>query len=473
MRVISLLSSAAAIKVITDGKGECSAANGHPENGGYYVTGFGSKRDAEGNRVMAHDDPDDPSTYGENWGLTADDYTWSTGYSYANAMPVSCTVMPAYDMYCVDITELYNFATKSTCAIMRFSFDDDSSVWVMTGNESFQACDFTGAEEIPLTGTLASGSKYVDFPLEQDMIDNQYYIASKSGCAEGQKVAIAVGHEYAETYNTCYNMGEEANRVQHCDCDHKVKTGTLNDVCGAGYFDGCMSEMPEELDCCPGNDLEFVRVGWGGNYVKGGACIPKSKMRQKMQNAKEVYEKCTDAANKAECDGYLEGSTCPWWRIYDMGGWVYNTAEDGTAACDCEDPGQCTIAEEDCTGCQEQQYPQVAYGGDGKKMPDLPEYTGCDGATTSYNPHCLTWFYIAHCKAIEEGKDPTEGYSGAALEKIQTLNKDECDGSQDVYAYKKYSEDPTYWSDWLTGVMDQDDSFSALPAMGLLLALRA
>jgi len=120
---------------------------------------------------------------------------------------------------------------------------------------------------------------------------------------------------------------------------------------------------------------------------------------------------------------------------------------------------------------QEQSYPQVPYGGDGKKM--ASDRTGCDGADSSYNPHCITWFYIKHCQDIADGKTLGEGYEGAALEKINTLSADECDANQDVYAYKKYSADPKKWDDWLAGVVPSPDSFSALPALGLLLALRA
>jgi hypothetical protein len=59
--VCSLFSSAFASDgvVLTDSEA-CTEANGHPETGGFYIVGFGYKD------IMAHEDPDDPSTYGES-----------------------------------------------------------------------------------------------------------------------------------------------------------------------------------------------------------------------------------------------------------------------------------------------------------------------------------------------------------------------------------------------------------------------
>jgi hypothetical protein len=445
-------------QVVTDRV--CSESNGHPENGGYYVTGFGFKD------VMAHEDPNDDSTYGE-WGMRADDTEWTTGKDYAAALPQGCTPYPRYGMYCEALTDNYEFLMKSTCAIMRFTFTDDSTVYLMTGNATFQSCDFTGAEEIKQAGTYSDGTKYVDFVLEQDMLDNQYYIASKNGCDSGQKVALAVINEYGPTYESCYDMGSETNRIQHCDCDHSVRTGTLNEVCGTGFMDGCREQMPDDLSCCPGDDVSYERVGMGGNYVKGGSCIPKNKETQKMTLAKKVYELCTDEANTETCNGYRTGE-CAWWRIYNGGNWVYNTDKDGTAACDCTEEGQCTDKEGTCDTCME----MLAYGGDGKKMPEDPKYMNCDGDASVYDEHCIPWYMISHCQDIADGKELGAGFTGDALAKIKAdINADECDASQDVYAYKMYSTEQEKLNKKLAGVLDE--SFAALSAMGLMFAFHA
>merc|ERR1719161_1686440 len=208
-------------------------------------------------------------------------------------------------MLCDDITDNHASLIKHTCGIMRFSFaaDSGSTVWMMKGNESFQKCDFTDAVEQTDGGTFEDGTKYIDFIMEQDTIDKQFYFASKDGCEEGQKVALAVTGPYSGTYKQCYDMGTETKRIQHCDCDHSISKSTLNDVCGAGFIDGCRAQMPEEGEqpgCCPGDDATYVRVGMGGNYMKGGSCIPKNKLNAKITSAKEVYKKCSDAANKEE-----------------------------------------------------------------------------------------------------------------------------------------------------------------------------
>jgi hypothetical protein len=479
--VYSLLASAAGTQVVTDAV--CSTKNGHPENGGYYVTGFGFKDE------FAHEDPDDDSTYGE-WGVMADDTEWTTGKGYPAAFPVTrpCTPYPDYGMFCDAITDHYVFLMKSTCAIMRFSFSDSSTVYLMSGNASFQKCDFEGAEELTDGGSFSDGTKYIDFPLEQDMIDNQYYIASKIGCEDGQKVAIAVINEYGATYQDCYDMGAETNRIQHCDCDHSIKKGTLNEVCGTGFIDGCRDQYPDDMGCCPGDDVEYVKVGRGGNYVKGGSCIPKNKQNAKMQLAKDVFELCTDSSNKERCDGYRTGA-CPWYRVYNAGNWVYNTKDDGTEGCDCtadskgmvgmETHAQCTDKEGGCETCMD----MLAYGGDGKKMPQDDKYMGCDGDTSTYDAFCNPWYMISHCLDIADGKELGAGFTGDALAKIKAeINADECDASQDVAAYKMYANDPQKWKDWLDGVVPltavsgttvSGESFAVLSAMGLMFALQA
>jgi hypothetical protein len=462
MLVVYYLLSAMAEDVVVVTDKVCSTENGHPENGGYYVTGFGYKE------ILAHDDPNDESTYGD-WGMQADDTDWNIGKEYPTALPQDCTPYPDYgpQYMCQAITDNFKFLTRSTCAIMRFSFTYDSTVYIMTGNDTFHACDFTGAEEIKQAGTFSDGKKYVDFVLEQDMLDNQYYIASKSGCASGQKVAIGVINEYGPTYEACKGMGAETNRIQHCDCDHSVRMNTMTENCATGFMDGCRSQLPDDLSCCPGDDVSYERVGMGGNYVKGGSCIPKSKMDAKMKLAREVYEKCNVEANKETCDGFRTGA-CAWERVYNAGNWVYNTDKDGTAACDCTEAGQCTDKEGTCDSCMD----MLAYGGDGKKMPEVDKYMGCDGDASAYNTHCIPWYWISHCQDLADGKELGAGFSGDELDKIKKdINEDECDASQDVFAYRLYYKDPEAWGGKV--LVGLQESFAALSAMGVMFLFQA
>jgi hypothetical protein len=482
MLVFSLLLSATGQKVATDGK--CSTKNGHPENGGYYVTGFGWKKDDAGANVMANEDPNDKSTYGK-WGVPSDDTLWTKNpaKAYPAGEALDCTPNARYGTTCTDITENFKFLTKSTCAIMRFSFADESTVHVMKDKAAFEACDFSSATKLTDGGEFTDGTNYIDFPLEQDMIDQQFYIASETGCAEGQKVALAVINEYADTYEACFDMGTETNKIQHCDCDHSIRGIGSNEVCGTGFIDGCKDQLPDDLSCCPGDDAHYVKVGMGGNYMKGGSCIPKNKQVEKMQTAQSVYDFCQDAANKETCDGYRTGD-CAWYRIYNGGNWVYNTDVEGTADCDCSVEGQCTQEDGDCADCMVMN----PYGGDGKKMPDGPAdpegkptiIYGCDGDKTVYDRKCVPWYMISHCMDVDEGKEVGAGFSGDVLEKIKKdINKDECDASQDVSAYKMYSNDPDKWGKFISDALNPNPdggdgtSSAAFAAIGMMLALRA
>ena len=66
----SLFSSAfASDGTVSTGEDQCTIANAHPLNGGFYVTGFDFKLNAAttddpDDHLKAHEDPDDPSSYG-------------------------------------------------------------------------------------------------------------------------------------------------------------------------------------------------------------------------------------------------------------------------------------------------------------------------------------------------------------------------------------------------------------------------
>jgi hypothetical protein len=428
----------------------CSTKNSHPETGGYYIVGFGYKD------IMADEDPNDPSTYGDK-GQKADDYTWkipgADDAPYPDAQPKLCT--SAYGC-----SSDYSVMIHHTCSILRFAWaaDTDSTVYQMTSNETFQACDFTGATKIDeLDDTLPGGEKYAEYPFEQDAIDKIHYFASQVGCDQGQKVAVLISADYSDTYDSCYGMGTETARIQHCDCDHSINTYTMAEVCATGFVDGCYSEMPDDLSCCP--DPTEVTYAMR-TYTDGGNCIPKSQEKDLMEHAKATRVHCNNAENQDECDAYLTGD-CPWWRVYSHGGWTYNTLVDGVE-------GHCPST-------------QLRYGGRGSKVQDLPTNYGCDGPNSTYTPTCDMWFMTTHCEALAAGE--TDGLPAE-------ITESNCGMSQQYAAYKKYDAEPDKWDLWLeTGCFVDpcpttvapttattpkpkvDTDFATLAGIGLILAV--
>jgi len=421
----------------------CSIANGHPENDGYYVMGFSYKD------VMADEDPNDKSTYGDH-SQKADDYRWETGIDYPDAMPKSCT--PSRYSSCTALSDTTSVLLAHTCAILRFMFTEasGSDVYKMTNNDTFQACDFTGAEKVDVVSgmTGSAGEKIADYPFEQDSIDQIHYFASQNNCAQGQKVAVLIIEEYSVTYDSCYSMGTETSRIQHCDCDFSLNEGGMAEVCHTGFVDGCRKELPDDTSCCNSDTAEFEGAGYSGKYVNAGNCIPKSRAAAFEKDAKDTYEYCTDKANKATCDGYLDGD-CPWWRVYSYGSWTYNTLTDG-----CETP---------CPN-------MLRYGGRGSKVEDKPVNYACDCDNSTYTATCDIWYMVTHCKKLENGDT-------AGLPEEITASK--CKMSQQYAAFRMHFEsvEPDMWDNWLVPVDDDDDvaddSFTAVAAFGLMLAVFA
>lgn len=440
---------------VTDGATACSTKNAHPETGGYYIVGFGYKD------IDASEDPNDPSTYPMQ---KADDYEWKIPGEgedgYPDALPKACSPYPAYGITCEGVSsDTHKLMYLATCSILRFAWEPDSgsTVYKMTNNDTFQACDFTGAEKIDeLDDLLSSGHKYAEYPFEQEAIDQVHYFASQNGCEQGQKVAVLIGYEYADSYDACYGMGQETTRIQHCDCAHDYNTYTMNEVCGSGLHDGCMSEMPDDLSCCPGSDVTYANR----LYTNGGNCIAKSQMQEMMESAKATHVLCNDEANKATCDEYLTGD-CPWWRVYSHGGWTYNTLVDGVE-------GHCPDT-------------QLRYGGRGHKVEDIPENYGCDGDASEYTPTCDMWFMKSHCEKLEAAN-----WDVSAVDVAEEITESNCGMSKQWAAYKKYDSEPDKWDLWLeTGSfttaapttateapkVDDDGSFATYAAIGLIFAV--
>jgi hypothetical protein len=420
----------------------CSLANGHPETGGYYIVGVSGYKsesgsanqksaEAAGDPVYAHEDPDDPSTYGE-WGQIADDTTWTKNpdKAYPDGMPKEC-IPWVTSMFsdCSSYGDTTSVLSVHVCSMMRFSFTADSSstVWKMKDNETFQACDFTDAVQITAGGTLPSGRKYVEHAFDVDAMDTNYFFASQDGCTEGQKVVIRPFAEYTGIYDQCSSMGAGSSRIQHCDCNFAIRPHTNNEICLTGFIDGCRAQEPDDRSCCA--DPEKATSPRMGTYTNGGNCIPKNKKDDFMKMAKELYDKCTNAGEPSTaCDDYKTGD-CPWetqGSAY-MGTLVHNTIDD-------------TV----------------------------------DGAETVFDPHCNPWYMIHHCTDLEDGKEVGAGLHQNVTTKVkEDVTADSCGQSQILAAYKMYVADQKKAEEAGTTAPNDAASFTAVAALGLTLAALA
>jgi hypothetical protein len=506
--VYYLLPSARGQTVVLTG-GECTE---------YHIMGPSGYKD-----IMAHNDPNDPSMLGKS-GQPADDTTWIANKAtpYPDARMKQCTPSSTSGITCDSVMETNTFMAIETCSTMRFSFDasTQSTVWQMTNNDTFQACDFTGATQITAGGNLINGNPYIDFPVDEDKLDTELYFASQIGCTEGQKIAIFVVAHGGNSYEEGFNDGKQTIRIQHCDCDHKLNPEIGTEAYHAGFVAGCKSEMPDDLSCC-NDDTECVsgsssyygpsgckKTHLSKPYENGGSCTRKSDQKYMIEVAKEVHTKCA-GGNDAECDSWLLGYTCPWYRTYNGGAWVFNTDLDGTDQC--HGPGECTGDKDPkypavpnvCTaaaGCQEcYQIDSVYHGrcsGFCSKMlqsdekyekvectSSYPKYyckdktTGdrcasdnpledcdefkwigetCDGSDSIYTPNCDMWFMVNHCKDFAAEGNFTETimttYASDADAQFmirRDVTTETCRASRYVNAYTQYSSDTKKWDEWL------------------------
>lgn len=205
-----------------------------------------------------------------------------------------------------------------------------------------------------------------------------------------------------------------------------------------------------------------------------------------MELSRDMHMKCTDEANKEECDRYKSGE-CPYWRVYNYGGYVYNSMQDGLEGCECTEDStepHCTgyLPQSNCATCAN----FLAYNGRGNRMPDIPANYGCDGANSTYDELCDMWYLISHCTDLRAGNDLGAGHTGATLEMIQDeIDEETCDSSLHVAAYEKYLAYPPeqYEIDRVattkapvtaaTEAPAADGSHAAVAAIGLMLSMMA
>jgi hypothetical protein len=489
--VYSLFLSALAIPTTIVTGGSCTITDHHPDNDGYHIIGVNGYKS-----IHAKEDPDDITKYGD-WGQKADDYLWTSNQSLATYpkaeqtacakglsescsypnYPVSyeyvCVQTRASESVCRSETDEHEWRKIQTCSIMRFAFAEDSgsTVFRMTNNATFQACDFTDAEEITDGGQLPSGASFRDYVFEDSSLDGTFYFASQSGCEEGQKIAVKV----LDLYDTKHDPAKTAGalgvhgRIQHCDCDHAINpSSSMTEAAHAGFIEGCKTEMPLDLSCCPGPDVEHARTSFDVNfYDNGGNCMRRSDEPGMIAIARELYKFCSIAENEATCDKYKTGD-CPYWRVYLGSGYAYNSMVDGLEGCTCTPdsdgnlPPHCRKSLEygprsgylhrrDCASCYEMYGGKgtLAYNGRTNRMPDIPENYGCDGANSTYNVKCDMWYVYTNCKDLyEDGKNLTVPDEAINPHFANEITKEICDSSQWFAAMEKYLASPEYLVDF-------------------------
>jgi len=76
---------------------------------------------------------------------------------------------------------------------------------------------------------------------------------------------------------------------------------------------------------------------------------------------------------------------------------------------------------------------------------DIPSNYGCDGANSTYTPHCDQWYFISHCLALESGTLDLSAYDNATKDMINAeISAASCSGHLGLAAYKAYAADPTW-----------------------------
>jgi len=266
---------------------------------------------------------------------------------------------------------------------------------------------------------------------------------------------------YETEYTSAFKAGQETNRIQHCDCDHAVNTvGMSTEAAHTGFVDGCKSEMPDDLSCCPADDVEGACTRYSCDYKNGGNCMRKSDQAGMIAKAREVYLMCNNADNQAKCNKFKTGE-CPFWRVYIHGGYAYNSEKDGLEGCKCtgEDaekahckksieygPNSGYLHKATCSDCHTPGYLQ--YNGRGNRMPDVPANLGCDGANSTYDVMCDMWYMYTNCKDLEDGKDLTVPDEKINPHFALEVTQEKCDASTWVAAIKMYLKSSDYEADF-------------------------
>jgi len=277
----------------------CNLDEHHDKNGGFYVEGIAgsinSQRDLE-------------------TGKRADNGTWAANTYYPHGEMKLCT-----GMFCSEESRTKGspqYVVAHTCARLRFTYKSDSgsTVYELPSQAALDACDFS---EGVLRGAANAGDPEFDVLIDVTHDKKIYYYASLIGCQSGQKVAVQVVDDYDNNFAVCKGMGVGSSRIKHCDCNHQLKQSTLVDPCHTAFVYGCLSDMPNDLSCCP--DPEKVTYDSASRkYVHSeggstGSCISKSKLAEAMSLVPVLKDLM--ANNPTALVPYDHSDSCP--SIYD------------------------------------------------------------------------------------------------------------------------------------------------------------
>jgi len=163
-----------------------------------------------------------------------------------------------------------NYYTQFTCSKLTFCNPEDipddgaeeaggrklidafsqQDIWKMTSKETFDNCDFTGAE---LIGTT-SATTCVEVEKDDLVMEGEKsYYASKENCAAGQKLAVMIS-DYESFASQCAAIAGHtpaSARLRGCDCDYNKKPFAVRypTLCATAFQEKCMDlMMPGE--CC-------------------------------------------------------------------------------------------------------------------------------------------------------------------------------------------------------------------------------
>ena len=123
---------------------------------------------------------------------------------------------------------------------------------------------------------------------------------------------------------------------------------------------------------------------------------------------------------------------------------------DGVEGCECHSTYSETLGAPMCTamgGCETCNVVTPRYNGRKNRLniPDIPSNYGCDGANSTYTPHCDQWYFISHCLDLENGALDLSAYDNATKDMINAeISAGTCSGHLGLAAYKAYAADTTW-----------------------------
>merc|ERR1711935_98807 len=124
-------------------------------------------------------------------------------------------------------------------------------VYLMKDEGTMNACNFADATEVGRT--LQEGATgedgCVEYVFEEDHELKEYFFSSPDGCADGQKLKVAIA-EFTQTATQCKGIGNNSPRIRTCDCRFETEPSTLGEPCRTAFSDQCEFMTQKVGDCC-------------------------------------------------------------------------------------------------------------------------------------------------------------------------------------------------------------------------------